>query len=53
MKHTYKCPHEEFEVYGSHQRVYCRQCKSIVFSVEETKRQEKELNNKYIHLNTI
>lgn len=44
MKRTYKCPHEEFTVNGSDQQVYCRQCKSLIYSVEETTKQEMSLN---------
>ncbi len=44
MKRTFICPHEEFEVLGCGQQVYCRQCKSIIFSEEETHREEMQLN---------
>jgi len=47
MKQSYKCPHEEFEVYGSNQEVYCRECKSLVYSdkdKKEIKKQEMSLN---------
>ena len=37
MKETYKCPHGISEaLIGSEHECYCGQCKSIVYSVEET-----------------
>lgn len=44
MKKTFKCPHIEIEVFGCDQEVYCKQCKSLIFSVEETERQERIIN---------
>jgi Zn finger protein HypA/HybF involved in hydrogenase expression len=40
MKHIYKCQHISFEVYGNEQEVYCRRCKSFIFSIEETEKLE-------------
>ena len=45
---NFKCPHNEFQAIGD--EAYCRQCKSLIFSVEETKRREMKLA-KYISLN--
>lgn len=39
---TFKCPHNEFQAIG--EEAYCRQCKCLIFSVEETKRREMKLN---------
>jgi len=40
MKKTYKCPHNEFEVYGNCIEVYCRLCNSMLFSIERTNSEE-------------
>ena len=37
MKH-FKCSHNEIK--ADCKEVYCRHCKSLIFSVEETKRRE-------------
>ena len=44
MKHTFSCPHMKIELFGRNQEVYCRKCKSLIFSEEETKRREMKLN---------
>lgn len=44
MKRTFTCPHEELEVFIGDPKVYCRQCKSIIFSEEETHTKEMQLN---------
>ncbi|RLG09562.1 hypothetical protein DRN73_09695 [Candidatus Pacearchaeota archaeon] len=41
MKH-FKCPHNELQ--ANCEEVYCRKCKSLIFSIEETKRREMKLN---------
>lgn len=40
---TFKCPHNEFQAIGD--EAYCRQCRSLIFSIEETKIREMKLNN--------
>lgn len=45
MKQTFTCPHGTTEaLIGLEHEYYCRQCKSIVYSVQETKEQEMSLN---------
>lgn len=45
MKETYKCPHGTSEaLIGSDHECYCNQCKSIIYSEEETIKQEMSLN---------
>jgi len=43
---TYICEHmkEGIEISGCNQDVFCRQCKSFLFSQEEIKREEMKLN---------
>lgn len=38
---SFKCPHNEFQAIGD--EIYCRKCKSLIFSVEETTRREIKL----------
>jgi hypothetical protein len=40
MKH-FSCPHNEFQAICN--EVYCRQCKCLIFSEEETTRREMKL----------
>lgn len=39
---TFKCPHNEIK--ADCEEVYCRQCNSLIFSIEETKRREIKLS---------
>jgi len=41
MKH-FKCPHNKFQSISD--EAYCRECKSFIFSIEETTRREMKLN---------
>lgn len=44
MTQTFTCPHGTTEVLnGSDNEYYCRECKSLIFTKEETTRQEREL----------
>ena len=48
-KETFTCPHgTSYALIGSDHEYYCRECKSLIFSKEETEKEEVKLNNKYV-----
>lgn len=38
---TFICPHSE--LHALCKEIYCRQCRSLIFSIEETKKREMKL----------